>query len=134
MKKIVLFLFMADIVILTILFFVGWLYQGHDESLTIMTQCAATCFVALLVVVCALDDLLKAAADIGKELKHPQLDAIMVIAGGTLLAIISADAYGNPFAASLALFIGLASLTAGWQFGHQQRKNGSRIRNWHSHH
>lgn len=133
MKKIVLSLFIADIIALVILFSVGWVYQDN-EPLMIMTQCAATCFVALLVVVCALDDLLRAAADIGKELRHPQLDAIMVIAGGTLLAVISADAYGSPFAASLALLIGLGSLTAGWQFGHQQCGHNGSIKGWHSRH
>ena len=128
MKKIVLSLLSVDMTAIIILGVVGWLCPS--EAITIITQIVVACFLALVVVTCCIDELLMLAADLGQNLRHPNLNAVAIISGGTLLAIISASLLSSPFAASLGLLIELFTCLLAWQFGHQPHPD--QLRHWNS--
>ncbi len=125
MRKIVIVLFIANAVAVIALALIGWLIQ--NEAITIMTQMAVACLLTLIIIVFSLDDLLQAATAIGRDLRHPRRDALVLIASGTLLAIISAN-ISSPFAASLGLLIELIVCMLAWQFGHQPRRD--QLQHW----
>jgi len=130
MKKIVIALFLGDMVALFTLALIDHIYQ--IEGLVFITQSASASLIGLAPVACCLGDLEEMLRSIGKNICHPALDGIIIAFAGTTVAIGTLWFLQNPFAPAMAIPVGLVSLETAWQFGHQQRRRRKniRIRDW----